>query len=508
MSEQRLSSWKEIAAHLDVSVRTAQRWEATEGLPVRRHRHARLSTVYADAVELDQWWDSRPETSPLPSIVVLPFATLDRDEGTEIVADGLTEDLITALSQVPGIRVVARDSSFLIRDQATDVREVGKRLGVGNLLSGSLRRSGRRLRITAQLVNTADGCNLWAHQFDRELEDPFDLQEQLADAIVRRLEVRLLDRAPVRRRTRDVETYNTFLRGRFFWNRRTHGNLQRAIACFEDVIAREPDYAAAHAGLADCHCFQWAHGRMRHAEVVASAEAAVSRALDLDPTLSEAHTSLGLLRLTLFDLRGAEAAFERALELNPGEHRARHWRAMARCMLGRFDDALKGIEAALELNPFGATVNQDVGRILYGAGRYEEAIARLRHALQIAPEARWAPAYLSLSYLESGETDNALTATSEPFLQALVRARMGDPTVAGKQLEADPAPAGTHTRQAVLHLALGEAERAQASLERAARGFELEFLELCVGLLPLLREAGLETTFESIVAGARRDTRS
>jgi TolB-like protein len=474
-------------------VRTAQRWEATEGLPVRRHQHSRLSSVYADPEELDRWWQSRPADAPVPSIAVLPFANLDRDEESEILCDGLTEDLITVLSQTPQLRVVARSSTFYFKGAARDVREIGASLGVSRVLEGSLRRSGRRIRVTAQLVSAADGCHLWSRKFDREMEDPFDLQEQLAHAIAGSLRVQLLHEGGTRRRTRDTETYYALLRGRFFWNQRTRASLEQALRCYEEVVARDPGFAAGHAGIADCCIFLWIYGSGTREDLLPKAEAAVERALELDPALSDAHTTRGSLCVTQYDFPGAEAAFSRALDRNPADHRARHWRACVRNVLGRDHEALADIEQALELDPYGVTVNQDAGLILYSLGRFNEAILRLRHTLKLAPKAPSAALYLSLALFQSGDDQGAAAAAAaEPALAAWVKARMGDSTEAISLLQrCDESDLG-FAWQAVLYQGLGQMENAVTAFRRAAQRFELGFLPLYGCMRPVFRESGVD----------------
>ncbi|HXW07832.1 MAG TPA: FlgO family outer membrane protein [Vicinamibacterales bacterium] len=490
MPERRLTSWKEVAAHLGVSVRTAQRWEIAERLPVRRHQHSSLSSIYADPDELTRWWDSRPPAVPPPSIAVLPFANLDRDEDTEILSDGLTEDLITALSQTRGLRVIARSSSFRFKGSSRDLREVASDLGVAHLVEGSLRRSGRRLRVTAQLIRAVDACHLWAERFDREVDNTFAVQEQLAHAIADSLSVRLLGRSRKSRRPRDAETYNAFLRGRFFWSQRTAESVRRGLQSFEDAIARDPGFAAAHAGLADCYVFLWVYGESAREDVLPKAEAALSRALELDPLLGDAYASVGGYRVVQFDLRGAEPAFRRALELNSGDHRSRHWHALTLSYLGRDDDALAEMEQALELDPFGITVNQDAGRILYSAGRYREAIVRLRHTLTFAPHARWAPPFLVFASIRTGDLEGALAAASgDAVLDAFVRTSMGDGAPARSLLETT-GPSLSFTRRGLLHLGLGRVTEALALFKRGSGCFELEALELYPGVRPFIEDRG------------------
>jgi TolB-like protein/Tfp pilus assembly protein PilF len=488
-------------------VRTAQRWEMAEGLPVRRHQHRSLSSIYADPDELTHWWESRPASGPSTSIAVLPFANLDRDENTEVLCDGLTEDLITALSQMRGLRVVARSSSFRFKGPARDLREVATDLGVGHLLEGSLRRSGRRLRVTAQLIRAADACHLWAERFDREVDNTFDVQDYLSRAIAESLYVRLLRPGAKSRRPRDPETYNAFLRGRFFWNQRTPESLWRGLQSFEEAIARDPGFAAAYAGLADCYIFLWVYGECTRERVLPRAEASLSRALALDPMLGEAYASLGVYRVVQFDVRGAEPAFRRALELNAGDHRSRHWHAMTLSYLGHHDDALAEIEQALELDPFGITVNQDAGRILYGAGRYQDAIVRLHHTLTIAPHARWAPAFLVFASVQAGDVDGALAAASaDAVLHAFVRGRMGEGNDARTLLET-AVQSLSCTSQGLLHLGLGRVADAVTLIKLGAKRFELEALELYRGCRSFVENRDvledLDASFQTPLTRAR-----
>lgn len=514
--QQRLNGWKEIAAHFDVSVRTVQRWERAENLPVRRHRHTQLSSVYADPADLDRWWESRPAAIPLfkprrskakagvarPTIAVLPFTNLDRDEETEIFSDGLTEDMIAVLGQVSQLRVVARSSAIYFKGKARDVREIGQRLGVEYVLEGSVRRAGKRLRITAQLVSVADGCHLWAQRFDREIDDPFELQDELAQAIATRLRVRLLGKATARRRIDDIETYNTFLRGRFFWNQRTPKGLERAVGHLKKAIGRNSHFALAHAGLADCYVFLSVYAGRSPRKMLSKARAAVSRALEIDPMLSEAHTTLGLVRVVSFDLQGAERAFTQALDFRPRDHRAQHWRAMVLACMGHTAEAIAGIEEALELDPLGVTVNQDAGRILFFAHRFEEAIRRLRHTLEIAPNLYWARVYLTLAYVCSEKYEEALKAAAvEPALRAFVRARMGDAAEAERLLQKEGQPGSSFVWTAILHLALGRYEHAIRCFKRAARRLEVAFLELYLGVQLLFPRLGSDPEFVAFLAG-------
>ncbi|MCC6362795.1 MAG: hypothetical protein IT165_04685 [Bryobacterales bacterium] len=269
----RLSSWKDIAAWFGVSVRTVQRWEKEEDLPVHRHRHARLSSVFTSKLELEQWWSGRPDlqagrntASPQPvtalkataiSLAVLPFVNLSGDQETEVLSDGLSEELTTALSQIESLLVVARTSAFHFKGKPADIRMVGKQLGVELVLEGSVRRSGDRLRISAQLVKASDGYHLWARQFDRRMQDLLDIEEETCRAIVEALRLTLVSSGQEDRfisgYTRDIEAYRLYLKGRHFLAKRLPQALLNAIECFERALVRDPAMAPAYAGLADCH---------------------------------------------------------------------------------------------------------------------------------------------------------------------------------------------------------------------------------------------------------------
>lgn len=512
-----LTSWKEIAAYLGVSVRTAQRWEANEELPVRRHKHAKLSSPYAYADELVEWRTrradatgtavgGRPSRTPpaggrqSASIAVLPFLSLDRDEQTEIISDGLTEDLTTALCEVANLKVVARTSALYFKNKAVDVRDWGAQLGVETILEGSVRREGKRLRVSAQLIDTADGYHRWSQRFDREIDKLFDLQDELSRAIVRGLRVRLGDsRLRQRRRTQEVKTYNLFLEGRYWWSRRTRQSTEKAIAYYQQAVDREPGFAPAYAGLADCYGFLWIFGGCDWNEAIKKAERLALEALRIDPQSADAHISLGMTRVCQYDMSDAGRAFREALALNPVDVRARHWGAMVAANLGHLDVALDEMYQALDLDPFGMTVNQDAGRILYFARRYDEAIPQLRHTLEIAPQARWARTYLGFAYIQAGKLEDALSVfDADPMLQAFVLGAMGKSDEVRKAISENNAGGLGSTWAALLHLCLSENEKAIESLRRGAETHEVAYLEMCPKVQPLFDPLRSDARFQAL----------
>lgn len=488
---QRLTSWKEIAAHLGVSVRTVQRWESKEGLPVRRHRHDKLSSAYAYADELDRWWDARPagrapnaqkETAP-PSILVTPFVNLDRDEESAILCDGLTEDLITALCRLRPLRVIARSTAFRFRGEEQDIPAIRRELAVDAVLEGSLRRSGGKVRVNARLIDAADGHHLWAKRFDVGLGDAFSFEDRLTEAIAEGMRLHVLPRSNHPRASRNREAYNALLRGRHFWSNRTAESLRRALECFEEAAERDPEMAAAHAAIAESHVFLWVHGGVDWDAAVPLAEQAVARARALDPAMTGMRSASGLVRLACFDFAAGESEFRSALEENPGDHRASHWLAMALASQGR-GEAQQQIEHALELDPLGATVNQDYGIILYLRGNCQEAARQLLHALEIAPASRWARAYLCFAYCLLHRTQDALNVAGQNLvLRALAEAAAGETAPAAEILRRGISP--SHAWAAVLYAALDDPENALRSLAQAADSKEPDLLELCPLVQPL-----------------------
>ncbi len=336
-----------------------------------------------------------PAVKPAPAsgeknVAVLPFTNLSADPENEYFSDGLTEELIHRLTKVEGLRVVAWQSASQLRGKSDDLQELGERLGVGTVLGGSVRRAGDRLRVTAQLVSIADGRYLWTETYERRVKDVFDIQDEISRAIVETLRVRLVDRAllaPSRRQEYDLAAYNLYLRGRFHWNKRTPDDLRKGIQFFERAIGIDPELAVAYAGLADSYSLLADYGFEPSLEAMPKARAAAERALETDPTLGEAHVSLGLIR-GLFEWRWpeAESHYRRAVELNPGYATAHHWYAMDfLAMVGRFEEAQRELETALSLDPLSLIINEGVGYLLMLRRMYDEAIQQHYSLVDLDP---------------------------------------------------------------------------------------------------------------------------
>jgi TolB-like protein/tetratricopeptide (TPR) repeat protein len=393
---ERLESWKEIGSYLNRDVRTVQRWERSKGLPVRRLPGGDVARVYALRSELDAWWSSRGvhlqeaalEPASLPSIAVLPFANLSADKENEYFSDGLADDIIDALTKLPGLRVIARTSAFAFRDKDVGVSEIGAKLKVSTILEGSVRKAGSRIRISAQLIKTADQSHLWSEHYDREMTDVFAIQDEISQAIVEKLSVRLAeDRPLVKRHTGNVEAYNLFLRGRHCIHRLTPESLAKGREYLEQAIALDPNYALPYTGIAEYYWASAFWGFMLGSEAIPRAKAAALAALKRDDTLAEAHAQLGVGKaLGDFDWVGAEQEFRRALELNPASPIVHYYYGL-HCLrpMGRVDEELEEARRVVELDPLSARYNANLGFVYEVAGQYDLAIAQHRRAIDLDP---------------------------------------------------------------------------------------------------------------------------
>lgn len=516
---ERLNSWKQIAAYLDVSVRTVQRWERNECLPARRHKHAELSSVFAYRSELEAWWHSRPDLqrfpqlfpSATPSIAVLPFVNLNRDEDNEILSDGLTDELINALTEVEGLHVVARTSAFHFKGGNADIRTVGARLGVRSILEGSVRRAGDRLRITAQLINIADGCHLWSQRFDRRMTDLFDLQEEIAHAIVAALRVKLAGGMATRQHY-DSETYSVYLEGRYHSNRRTRQGFLRAVECFEQALARDPRMAPAWAGLADCHAFLGPLAGIPADEALRKAKAAALQALDIDSSLAEPHCSLGFVRAVYeYDWLGAEGHFRRALELNPNHAQTHMWYGgHVLAPLGRLEEA--GVEArrACELDPLSPAALSALGALGLMLRQPDRAIAESKRTLELDAGYPLALRWLGEAWLLMDQYEDAAGAFSKIEIPVIAEGFLGYCYArSGREPEArqllrnleqtsSPSPA---LQIAVLHLGLGDKDAALDWLHQAseARSMGVHWLNV----EPIWEPLRSDPRFTAVLTGMR-----
>jgi serine/threonine-protein kinase len=358
-----------------------------------------------------------PEEDPSPSIAVLPFVNMSADPEQEYFCDGLAEELINALTQLEGLHVVARTSAFFFKGKDVKIRDVGRELNVETVLEGSVRKAGNRVRITAQLVKVDDGYHLWSEKYDRHMEDIFAIQDEISETILDRLKPKLLEKAKPelrKRQTVDLKAYNLYLKGRWFFNKQTGQGLKTAIECFEEAIEKAPDFALAYSGLADSYLMLPYYELVAPNEIYPKAREAALKALEIDDTVAEAHTSLaGIKGIYDWDWESAEKSFGTALELNPGYTTAHQWHAMQLTFRGRFDEAIAEMNQALELDPLSLYVNRDAGVMFFFAHKLDRAIEVLRRTLELDPNYGGAHFFLGLAYWLNSMHEEAIAEFEE-----------------------------------------------------------------------------------------------
>lgn len=395
------------------------------------------------------------------SIAVLPFVSLSDDPDDEFLSDGITEDLIYRLAKVGNLRVVSRTSVFQFKGQTADVRDIGKQLGVGVILEGTVRRSGDRLVLTAHLVDVADGVEIWSDRFEESLPDVFTIQDELSATIVDKLELQLTGESPrptVASYTDNIEAYTLYLKGRYQWNIRSPEALEKAERFFEQATTIDSSYALAYAGLADVYLMKANYSHYGTNDLYVRAKAAARQATDIDPTLAEAHTSLALVSWIFdWDWRTADEEFARAVALRPAYATTHHWRAMFLAFMGRFDDAVTEIDLALAKDPVSLIINSAAGLLRYCARDFKGAIEHCLMALDMDPDFNPAITTLARIYLQMGDHDEA-TVWLEKSIEVAGR-RPGTLAVLGYAL----ATAGKREEAADILTELNEIERNDGS---------------------------------------------
>jgi serine/threonine-protein kinase len=421
------------------------------------------------------------------SIAVLPFTNTSADPENEYFSDGITEEILNALAQVPGLKVTARTSAFQFKDKAVDVREVAQQLGVAHVLEGSVQRAGNRLRIRAQLISARDGYRLWSQRYDREAQDVFAVQDEISRAIVEALKVELptADAPLVSAPTRSSEAHDLYLRGRFFLGKRTPQDLRTAAAYFRRSVEVDPSSAPAYAGLADAYIIAGIYGGVGAGlDTDVAAEQAARQALALDPSLSEAHVALASALFQRGNLNGAASEYRRALTLNPNHESAHRYYGYILAAQGRYPEALAEIHTAHELDPLSLVTGRALGATLAEAGHLRESEAQLRRTVELDPNSSVPRAYLALTYSQIGRHEEADAEARQARrldpenllvlqLHAIVQAR------AGRHAEAEAAlreyeQRGTalntfHRGRADILVSLGRHEQAIQALEQGVR---------------------------------------
>jgi TolB-like protein/Tfp pilus assembly protein PilF len=339
------------------------------------------------------------------SIAVLPFVNMSADKNDEYLSDGVSEELITALSKITGLQVKARTSSFAFKGKNEDIQKIGELLHVSHLLEGSVAKAGNKLRITAQLIQASDGNHLWSDTYDRDMQDIFAVRSEVAQQVAATLKIRLLGeekRKIDKKPTENIEAYNLYRQGRYYGDNVSEEGIKKALPFFEQAIQKDPRFAMAYAGMADTYVAA-ADAFIAPREAFSKAKEAALKAIELDDTLAEAHASLGLLHYHYdWDWAAAEKEFKRALVLNPQSAWSYALYAQFLGGMGRVDEANDQGRRALEIDPLSATARWCLGWAFLNAGRSDEAIEQISKAMELNPNSAWARTFLGRAYLTKG----------------------------------------------------------------------------------------------------------
>ncbi len=418
------------------------------------------------------------------SIAVLPFANLSGDPANAYFADGIKDEILTRLSKIRSLKVISSTSTQKFKSAPDNVREIAAQLGVANILEGSVQKSGETTRITVQLIHAPTDTHLWAETYDRKAIDMFQVETEVAQRIAAALAANLTgaeQRALAEKPTANVEAHHSYLRGRYFWNKRSVEGYRRAVTEFNRAIDQDPAYAQAYAGLADAYLFLGGNDAAGQKAAVGKGRAALEKALELDDTLPEAHASLALLAFNFdWDWAKADREFKRSLALNPNYATAHQWYGEYLVSMGHANEAIAEIEKAADLDPLSVVICTDVGKVYWLARRYDDAIAQFYKALEMDPDFAVAHGLLALALSVKGEHEAAIAEVrkikdleSDPMHLAwagYIYGRAGKEDAAKqarRQLEELAGRIDVSSQwNALVDIGLGEADAAFRSLEK------------------------------------------
>jgi len=459
---------------------------------IRRHRLAAALiaiALFIGVIAFALYLRARNSEVAIDSIAVLPFENQNHETDTEYLSDGLTESIINSLTQIPNLKVIARGSAFRYKGQNTDPMTAGHELGVRTVLTGRLLQRGDNLSVSAELMDIRDNKQLWGEQYQRKISDLLTVQREIATEISSSLRLKLSgpeQNRMTKRYTDNPEAYQLYLKGRFYWTKRTEEGVIKALEYFQKAIEKDPTYALAYTGIADCYSLETLHidvGSLSPSEASPKAKAAAQKALELDDTLSEAHTSMAFIKLNFdWDWAGAEKEFKRAIELNPNSANAHHWYSHCLIAMGRVQESLAESKTALELDPLNLILNTHLGWHYLTAHQYDLAIEQLKKTLEMDANYGVANWYVALAYAQEGkyvEAENALRKAKDALKEnEAVVADMGYLyAVSGRKDQAlkviDDLKELSKRRYvssyhiALIHVALNKNEQALEWLERA-----------------------------------------
>jgi len=453
---------------------------------------------------------------PQKSIAVLPFDNLSHDQDNAYFAEGVQDEILTRLAKVADLKVISRTSTQRFKSAPENLPDIAKQLGVMNILQGSVQKVNDQVRVNVQLINAMSDAHLWANTYDRKLTDIFAVESEIAKTIADTLQAKLtgselaaMTKAP----TANSEAHELYLKGRFFWNKRTGADLLKSIEYLNQAISKDPNYALAYAGLADSYLLLSLYGAISPGESFPQARAAAEKALELDNTLAEAHASLGLLACFEFDLNQSITELERAIQLNPNYATAHHWLS---CMplngLGQFDRAIAEGKRAIKLDPLSLICNADLSWVYFNARRYDEAEAQARETLEMDSRFYLAHKDLGEAFQFKGqltkaiaEYQKAVELNNDQYLLAVLGqayARNGQAEEARELLARLEEEAKSRYVQpyalALILTGLGDKERAIDELERAYRDGTGNYL-FAIKVDPMLDDLRGQPRFEALV---------
>jgi len=489
-----------LAWMFEITPQGIKRTETADAMPsaTRRKKHVWIYVVViGTAISIGLFFLGRysagnktasPAGISNKSIAVLPFDNLSRDPDNAYFAEGVQDEILTRLAKVADLKVISRTSTQHFKSAPDNLPQIAKQLGVAHILEGSVQKASDQVRVNVQLINALTDAHLWGDTYDRKLTDIFAVETEIAKTIADTLQAKLSGSektAISKTSTKDPEAYELYLKGRFFWNKRTGADLQTAIQYFNQAITKDPGYALAYAGLADAYALLTAYGASSIADSFPQAKAAARKALELDGSLAEAHTSLGQVLLFYdLDFQAAANEFERAIALNPNYATAHHWYGNGPLtVVGDFNTAIAELKRAQQLDPLSLIINADLGVTFFLARRYDEAIAQLRKTIEMDPHFYYAHWNLGQALELKGQLREAVAEykkaaelNDDPLVVALLArayAKLGQRDEALKRLEELQQAA---TRRyvpnyafALVYAALGDNAKAMDWLERAYR---------------------------------------
>jgi TolB-like protein/DNA-binding winged helix-turn-helix (wHTH) protein/Tfp pilus assembly protein PilF len=454
-----------------------------------------VAVALAVSLPIAFWLFHSREPAPMgiQSLAVLPLENLSGDAGQDYFADGMTDELITDLAQISALRVISRTSVMVYKGARKPLPQIAHELNVDAVVEGTVLRSGDQVRITAQLIDASTDKHLWSQSYEGELRDTLALQKRVAGAIADQIRIHLTPQEQAALKSLKVvnpEAYESYLKGRYFWNKRTSDGLKVALAYFKQAVEEDPKYTQAYSGLADTYALlgDWQYAVMTPKEAFPKAKAAAIKALELDNTLGEAHNSLAFVLDGFdWDLDAGGKEFRRAIELNPGYATAHHWYAWHLSLLGRYDEAIAEMRKAENLDPLSLIINADLAELLVLAHSYDESIRQSRKTVEMDPNFALAHNQLGQAYLQKQMYDQAIAE-----LQRAVQLSEGSPTsianlarayvASGKRREAMKLLSDLKKRSnstysnaaeiAMIYASLGDADQAMTWLEK---GYEERF---------------------------------